>query len=106
MSYIVRAYSLKKINLSTTTTVEDVLQNLAVIVSTPQQSVPLDRGFGMPQRYLDKPLPIANQLLVAEVLDAVEEYEPRAEIVDITFEIDESAPGRLIPILEVNVLDE
>ena len=50
MAHIIKAYDLKNINLDPETTEEEVLQNVAVIISTPKFSVPLDRGLGMAQR--------------------------------------------------------
>ena len=55
MAYVVKAYSLKKINLAPESTVEEVLQNVAIIISTPKFTVPLDRGLGLAQRFIDKP---------------------------------------------------
>ncbi len=42
--------------------------------------------------------------MISEVLDAVEEYEPRAEVTNVTFEAGET-PGLLVPVLEVNIVD-
>ena len=83
---------------------EEVLQNVAIIVSTPKFSVPLDRGLGLAQRFIDKPIQVAQSILISEVLDAVEEYEPRAEVTNVTFEKGET-PGLLVPVLEVNIVD-
>ena len=107
MAYIVTAYENPKINLAPETIVEEVLQNVSMIISTPQYTVPLDRGFGLPQRFIDKPLPIAQAILVSEVLDAIEKYEPRAEIGNITFVQDQNGAqaGKLIPRVEVNIID-
>lgn len=49
-------------------------------------------------------LTIAGIILISEVLDAVEEYEPRAEVTNVTFEAGET-PGLLVPVLEVNIVD-
>ena len=49
MAYIVKAFTPGKLNLAPETLEEEVLQNVAIIVSTPKFSVPLDRGLG----YLD-----------------------------------------------------
>ena len=107
MAHIVTAYENKKINLSPETVIEEVLQNVVIIISTPQFTVPLDRGFGLPQRFLDKPISVAKAILVAEVLNAIEKYEPRAEIENITFveEEQEAKTGKLIPRVEVNIID-
>lgn len=104
MAYIVKAYALEKINLAPETTVEEVLQNVSVIISTPKFSVPLDRGMGLAQRFLDKPIQVAQSILISEVMDAIEEYEPRAEVENVTFELGDR-PGLLIPVVEVNITD-
>lgn len=107
MAYIVTAYENKKINLAPETVVEEILQNIAMIISTPQFTVPLDRGFGLPQRFIDKPYPVAQAILVSEVLDAIEQYEPRAEVENISFtqSEEEAQAGKLIPRVEVNIID-
>lgn len=107
MAYIVTAYEHKKINLAPKTVIEEVLQNVAMIISTPQFTVPLDRGFGLQQRFLDKPLAVAQAILVSEVLDAIEKYEPRVEIKNITFKQNEqdAKVGKLIPRVEVDIID-
>ena len=104
MAYVVKAFSLKKINLAPKTRVEEVLQNVAMILSTPKFSVPLDRGFGMAQRFIDKPIQTAQPILISEVLDAIEEYEPRAEVENVSFVMGDR-PGAMIPIAEVNIID-
>lgn len=104
MAYIVKAYDLTKINLAPATREEEILQNVAVIISTPKFSVPLDRGLGMAQRFLDKPIQTAQPILISEVLDAIEEYEPRAEVENVSFVVGDR-PGAMIPIAEVNIID-
>lgn len=101
---IVKAFTPGKLNLAPETLEEEVLQNVAIIVSTPKFSVPLDRGLGLAQRFIDKPIQVAQSILISEVLDAVEEYEPRAEVTNVTFEAGET-PGLLVPVLEVNIVD-
>ena len=81
-----------------------VTQNFAIIVSTPKFSVPLDRGLALAPRFIDKPMQVAQSILISEVLDAVEEYEPRAEVTNVTFETGET-PGLMVPVLEVNIVD-
>lgn len=107
MAYVVTAYENKKISLAPETVVEEVLQNVAMIISTPQYTVPLDRGFGLPQRFIDKPLPVAQAILVSEVLDAIEEYEPRAEVESVSFvqEQQDAQVGKLIPRVEVKIIE-
>ncbi|MEG2678596.1 MAG: hypothetical protein RR949_01585 [Oscillospiraceae bacterium] len=106
MTHIVKGYTISRINLSPASVVEEVLQNVAIIITTPQFSVPLDRGFGTAQRYLDMPEPAAKTVMAADIIEAIGRYEPRAEIANISFEVDTGTPGRLVPVLEVNILDE
>ncbi len=64
----------------------EVLQNVRTILATQRGSVPLDRAFGISWEHLDAPLPEAKMRMMADVIDAVRAYEPRAVIeqVDIT----------------------
>lgn len=115
MSYMVTAYETKIVNLAPETVTEEVLQNVATIISTPKFTVPLDRKLGLMSSVIDRPIPIAKALIIGEIMDAIEEYEPRAEIVEITFlddgETEETAAGRemrgkIVPRVEVNIIGE
>lgn len=93
------------INFNPVTVQEEIAQNLFVLLTTLKGSVPLDRNFGLNQKFIDKPISAAQQLLIAEIYDTVEKYEPRVEIVDISFDSD-SLSGILFPVLEVKILDK
>lgn len=105
MAYQIKANDLATIHFAPATRKEEILQNIAVILSSPKFSVPLDRGLGLAQRFLDKPIQAAQPILIAEVLDAIEAYEPRVEVLDVTFALGDT-PGALIPIVEVDILDD
>lgn len=102
MGYTVRASDLADIDLNTSNTVTEVLQNVATILSTRKGSVPLLRDFGLSQDFLDRPIEVAKTMIFAEVKEAIDLYEPRAEIVEMTFESD-AQTGRLIPVVEVDI---
>lgn len=106
MAYRVNATDLESIVFNEDETVASVLQNIAVILTTPRGSVPLYRTFGLSQTFLDKPTPMARVMMIAEVRDAIAEWEPRATVTDITFAEDISAPGRFIPTVEVEIRNE
>lgn len=106
MSYKVTAADISGLQMNVTDTVASVLQNIAVILATRKGDVPLYRDFGLSQEFVDKPIPAARVLLYAEVKEAVEQYEPRAEVIGVTFQEDRSAPGRLIPTVEVEIINE
>jgi hypothetical protein len=105
MSYKVSAADLTNIRLNEQDTVTSVLQNIAVILSTRKGTVPMYRGFGLDQRSVDKPIPVAKPMLYIDVKEAIEEYEPRAEVVNVTFQEDPAIPGRLIPTVEVEIIE-
>lgn len=102
MSYILTASEPIKINLAPDSLIKEILQNLSMILQTPKYTAPLYRDFGVSGSIIDKPIPAAETLLIADIYEAIEKYEPRAEIVDVTFERDE-ATGKLNPCLEVEI---
>lgn len=102
MTAVITANTETTINFSPTAT-EEILQNISTILATAKYSVPLDRGFGLTQEFLDKPHSVAKTMIVSDVMDAIEAYEPRVTVIEITFSIDESSPGLLIPTVEVEV---
>lgn len=106
MSYIVTPASAGSITLNESDTVRSVLQNIEIILATKQLTVPLYREFGLEMRFVDKPLPVAKALMIAEIKEALARWEPRAELVSVDFQIDADAPGRLIPSVEVEIVDE
>ena len=105
INHIIEAYKTEKINLAPETVVAEILQNIRVLISTPRFTVPLDRAFGLSISFLDKPLPVAQAIIITELLDAIEKYEPRVEVVEVTFGQDETMPGKLIPRVEVKIID-
>lgn len=86
--------------------VKSVLQNIAVILSTPRGTVPLYREFGLDWTLLDKPAPVAKVLMVAEIREAIERWEPRAVVTDISFSENPLQPGVLMPIVEVEIIEQ
>ncbi|WP_050698007.1 GPW/gp25 family protein [Anaeromassilibacillus senegalensis] len=106
MRYTVSAQSSGIVQINETDTVASILQNVAIILATRKGSVPLYRNFGLSQEFVDKPISVAKSMLYAEIKEAVEAYEPRAEIVNISFQEDAAALGRLIPVVEVEIVNE
>ncbi len=106
MSYTINATNLKNIRWEEDDLVSDVLQNIAVILATPKGSVPLDREFGLTTVFLDKPTPVAKMIMRAEVREAIERWEPRAQFVSMTFEERVTQPGTLWPTVEVEIIGE
>ena len=83
--------------------VKSICQNVALIISTKKGSVPMYREFGVPMKYLDRPMPEAKTAAAAEIIEAVENFEPRAEVVSVNFS---EEAGKIIPTVEVKVKNE
>ena len=103
MSYTVKATDLKAISLNESNTAAAVLQNVALILGTRQGSIPFYREFGLPMKFLDKPMNVAKTIMVAEVETYVPMFEPRAKILSVKSYEDKANPGKLIPIVEVGI---
>lgn len=105
MNYIIDTTKENEINLAPATVYEEVIQNLYFLYSSTEYDVPLDRELGLDGTYIDRPIETAKALVTANIYDKTEEYEPRAEIINIEFETDYER-GMLKPIVEVAVNDE
>lgn len=106
MSYFISTKGFSNITLNEKNTVKSVMQNIRIILMTRQFSVPLYRNFGLPMQFIDKPIAVAKPLLIAEINDAISEYEPRATVIDVILETDLRAPGKLNATVEVEIKDE
>lgn len=102
MTYSVSATEPIKINLAPATAIEEIIQNISMILQTVKNTAPLYRDFGISASYIDKPIPVAETLIVSEIYEAVEKYEPRAEIKKVYFDRDDKN-GKIIPCLEVEI---
>lgn len=102
MTYRITPGSLGPLKLNETDTVTSALQNVGIILSTWEGTVPLYRDFGISSEYMHMPIPAAKALLRAEIKEKVERYEPRVSVIGVTFE--ETGNG-LIPTLEVEFLE-
>lgn len=103
MTYKISAQDAPALRLHETDTVAGVLQNIAIILATRKGSVPLYREFGLDQSFLDRPIPVAKPMLYAAAKEAIETFEPRATVINVAFAEDAAAPGRLRPIVEVEI---
>lgn len=64
---------------------QEILQNVRTICSTIKGSVPLDREFGVDAGIIDEPVNVARARISAKIIAAVREFEPRADVVKVTF---------------------
>lgn len=102
MSYTIDTTQKQIINFSPETVVDEVLQNLWFLYSSLRYDCPLDRALGLNATYIDKPIETVKALATTDLYEKTEEYEPRAEITKISFEVDNEG-SKLKPIVEVEI---
>lgn len=68
---------------------KEIKKNIETLFSTPEGSIPGERGLGMSRDYLDAPRPVAENLLAVDIYTKVETFEPRATVLDIRFDTGE-----------------
>ncbi len=91
---------LKEIDLAPENAYQEVLQNVAIIIGTWENTCPLLRELGLPAGLIGRPLPVVKSIMVGQLYDQIEQHEPRAILGDITFE-ENAFTGKLIPIIEI-----
>lgn len=103
MNYTVRADDNASYALCEDDTVKSVLQNCRLILTTRKGSIPMYRNFGLDMDFIDRPVQVAQVMMISKVKAALEEFEPRATFIGLTFEQNADIPGGIIPILEVEI---
>lgn len=98
----------KGINFAPETEVEEILQNVRTILTTQIGTVPLHRDFGVSWEHIDKPYQVAKQLMMVEIIEAVEKYEPRAKVESVEFDetVENAREGLLKPRVIVSIGEE
>ena len=84
--YTIRSDTPPDYTLCENDTAASVLQNIALLVATKQGTVPGYREFGLPMRFIGMPERIASTVAAQEVVDAVEQFEPRARVISVEVE--------------------
>ncbi len=91
---------LETIDLAPANAYQEVLQNIAMIIGTWENTCPMLREFGMPPQLIGRPLPVVENIIVGQLYDQIERYEPRAILGGVTFE-ENAFTGKLIPIIKI-----
>lgn len=84
---------------------KEVLQNVAIILDTIRNTVPMMRGLGIPGEYMGRPTNVVKNEIISEIYDQLEEYEPRAIIAGVSIQTDYER-GQLIPTVEIEGVRE
>ena len=104
MSYRVSSDGSIGVSLNEPEYIKSVLQNISIILRTRKGTVPLFREFGIPMEYVDKPSNIVVPMALIEAREAIERFEPRAELINIR--VLQNEKGILVLEAEVNIVDE
>ena len=94
---------LGNVDFSPGSELEEVMQNVRTILTTPKYTVPLDREFGIAADVLDAPIGTAQALLSAEIIAAVARFEPRAKVTKVSYDVNGAADGNLKIIVQVRI---
>lgn len=100
--YKITGDRLTQINLAPETEAEEIEQNLLVILSSVEGTIPLARGLGISSRFMHSPIAAdgIQALMIVDIMEKIQRYEPRAEFISAEFEEDHEN-GTLMPIVEV-----
>ena len=91
------------LDFSPDSTVKEILQNVRMILSTRVGTVPLDRDFGVSWDMVDQPIGVAKLMIQAQVIEAVQQYEPRAKVTRGAFDDTGAIDGQLRPTVTVSI---
>lgn len=86
------------------TGVSEILQNVRMILATSRFSCPLDRSFAWDPTILDAPINLAKAKLTTAIIDAIRQYEPRAQVLGVSFRGD-GMNGQLVSVVRVVIAD-
>ena len=89
------------VQLQENNTVRSIIQNIALLLNTKKGTVPMYRDFGLPMEFIDKPIDVAETMAVLEISEALEKFETRAKLKDLS--LDKSKDGKMVIIVEVTV---
>lgn len=103
MRYIVTNADLTEIVLNEMKEVSQVLQNVGTILNTWKGSVPLHRDFGIDPDLLHRPVNMVEDLIIADVIEAIEKYEPRAEVVNVDVSVNKNTPDKVRIAVEIEI---
>lgn len=103
MTYQVRSDKDYTLQLGQSDKALSVIQNVSLILNSKCGTIPMHRDFGLPMKFADKPIDVAETIAAAEISEALERFEPRAELLDLTFEKNDK--GEIVIIVEVRVVE-
>ncbi|MEK8216429.1 lysozyme [Paenibacillus sp. FSL L8-0463] len=108
MIYTVDTTQQSNIDFAPETIAEEIAQNVRTILMTPQGSAPLARSIGLDYGIVDEPYSFAKTRIISEIMSAVAEQEPRAQITEIFFKDDliDALTGRILAVVQYSLNEE
>lgn len=103
-TYTITTDHMEDFDLAPASVYHEIYQNVRYILATPKSSMTLDRKFGINAQVVDMPIAKAKAVLSSEIIDAIEFYEPRAIVEEITFT--EDIDGKLMPKVRISINEE
>lgn len=82
--------------------IDDIRKNIKTLFSTPEGTVPGDRRLGINTGFVGRPAPVVQNLLSLEIIQKVDEYEPRVTVKNINFEHDANGHTKALVLLGKN----
>lgn len=64
---------------------QEIKRNLEMLYTTAEGTCPGDRAFGLDMSFQCYPAAAARNLIALEIMEKTEIYEPRAEVINISF---------------------
>lgn len=101
MNYTIKSTDNYTLTLAQNEETASILQNIALLLNTKKGTMPMYREFGLPMEFIDKPIDVAETMAYLEVSDAIEEFEPRAMLKDVT--LNKSSSGQIHITVEVSI---
>lgn len=85
--------------------IEDIKRCLVTLYSTKAGQQPLDREFGLSSDFVGTPIEVCKNLFALEVIEKTERYEPRVQVIDVTYK-ENYENGYLEPVILLGASDD
>lgn len=82
---------------------EEIAQCVKCLLLTAKGTCFFYRDFGVNTELIDKPLNVAKNRFLSEVVRQVARYEPRCKVKSIRWEQSDAADGELRPVLTIEI---
>lgn len=83
-------------------TIDEINRNLSVLYATPAGTCAGDRNYGLNQDFVGMPTATAENLLTLEIIEKTEEYEPRAQVIQVECLSDEQGQTVAVTLIGPN----